>query len=88
VVKRERISPWPFIGMAGLACTFFLNAASGLVAPWWGVTLLLFKWLVLLMAGFRLWTPRPKAVLALPVVDFVLWIGVVTAGGLWWGWTA
>ena len=86
--KLTPISPWPFIGMAGMACMFFLNAASGLVAPWWGVTILLFKWLVLLRVAALWWTPRPKATMALPVVDFALWIAIVSAGGAWWGWTA
>lgn len=86
--KLEPTSPWPFIGMAGMACMFFLNGAVGLYAPWWGVTILLFKWLVLLLVAIRLWTPRPRAVVAPPVVDFVLWITIVWAGGAWWGWTA
>ena len=88
MVKREKISAWPFVGMAGMACTFFLNAASGLLAPWWGVTILLFKWLVLLMVAIRWWTPRPRATVALPVVDCILWLAILYAGEAWWGWTA
>lgn len=87
-MKRNATSPWPFVGMAGMACTFFLNAASGLFAPWWGVALLLFIWLVLLLIGFRWWTAHPVRVAVLPVVSTLLWFGVATAGGAWWGWTA
>ncbi len=74
--------------MGGMACTFFLNLMSLLLAPWWGVALLLFKWLVLLVVGFSWWSRRPKAVVALPVADIVLWLAIVSAGGAWWGWTA
>jgi hypothetical protein len=74
--------------MAGMACTFFLNAASGLLAPWYGVALLLVVWLALLLVGFRWWTPHPVRVAALPVVSLALWFGIVTAGDLVLHWTA
>jgi len=88
VPRLQPISPWPFIGMAGMACMFFLNAASGLeAAPWWGVALLLFKWLVLLWVAIRLWTPRPQLSMLPPLVDFLLWIAILLAGNAWFGWT-
>ena len=46
--------------MAGMACAFFLYAASGLVAPWWGVVLLLLVWLVLFVVACAWWTPHPR----------------------------
>lgn len=55
-----RASPWPFVGMAGMACAFFLYAASGLVAPWWAVALLLVVWVLLLVVACAWWTPRPR----------------------------
>lgn len=85
---NEKASPWPFIGMAGMACAFFLYAASGLVAPWWGVVGLLLLWLVLFVIAIRWWTPHPVRVAVLPVLTIGLWFAVVTAGGAWWGWTA
>ena len=38
---RPVVSPWPFVGMAGMAGTFFPYAASGLVAPPYGVAVLM-----------------------------------------------
>ena len=81
-------SPWQFVGMAGMACAFFLYAASGLVAPWWAVVLLLVLWLVLFVVACRWWTPHPRRVPLVAVVAVVLWFALVTAGGAWLGWTA
>lgn len=83
-----KISPWPFVGIGGMACTFFLNLVSGLVAPWWGVLLLLALWCALLVVGIRWWTPHPVRLAFLPLVSLVLWFGIVMAGDLWFGWTA
>ena len=42
MVNRNATSPWPFVGMSGMACAFFLYAASPVAGvPWWGTTLLL-----------------------------------------------
>ena len=75
--------------MAGMACVFFLYAASGLVAPWWAVVLLLVVWALLLRRGVppggRL---HPRWVPWMPVFAVVLWFVVVNAGGAWLGWTA
>jgi hypothetical protein len=84
----QTVSPWPFVGMAGMACTFFLNAASVLLAPWYGVALLLAIWFALLLVGFRWWTPHPVRLAFLPVVSLVVWFGLVMAGDIWLGWTA
>jgi hypothetical protein len=48
---QTKASPWPFVGMAGMACVFFLYAASWLFAPWWGVVLLLVVWALLLVVA-------------------------------------
>jgi hypothetical protein len=74
--------------MAGMACAFFLYAASGLVAPWWGVVALLLVWVVLLVVACVLWTPHPKRVPFVAVFALVFWFCAVTAGGAWLGWTA
>ncbi|GAB3763655.1 hypothetical protein FB382_001144 [Nocardioides ginsengisegetis] len=86
--NRNATSPWPFVGMAGMACAFFLYAASGLVAPWWAVVLLLAAWLVLLLVCAVWWTAHPRWVPWVPVFAVVLWFGLLTAGGAWLGWTA
>ena len=82
------VSPWPFVGMAGMACAFFLYAASGLVAPWWGVALLLLVWLALFVVACAWWTPHPGRLPALAVAAIAFWFVAVTAGGAWLGWTA
>ena len=74
--------------MAGMACAFFLYAASGLVAPWWAVVVLLLVWLVLLVVAARWWTPHPKRVPLVALAAMVFWFGAVTAGGAWLGWSA
>jgi hypothetical protein len=74
--------------MAGMAAAFFLYAASGLVAPWWGVVLLLLVWLVLFVVACRWWTPHPTRLPFLAVAAVVLWFAVVTAGAAWLDWTA
>lgn len=83
-----RASPWPFAGMAGMAATFFLYAASGLLAPVWAVVVLLLVWLALFVTACRWWTPRPKLVPVLPVVSLVVWFAAIMAGGVWLDWTA
>jgi hypothetical protein len=85
---RAKASPWPFIGMAGMAAAFFLYAASGLVAPWWGLTILLFVWLVLFVTACRWWTPHPGRLPLLAIAALVFWVLAVSAGGAWLGWTA
>lgn len=85
---RAEVSPWPFVGMAGMAGAFFLYAASGLLAPWWGVALLMVVWLALFVQACLWWTPHPRRVPLLPLVAVVLWFLVLTAGGAWLGWTA
>jgi hypothetical protein len=82
------VSPWPFVGMAGMACAFFLYAASGLLAPWWAVVVLLLVWVVLLLVATRWWTPHPQRVPFVAVFAVVLWFGAMNAGGAWLGWSA
>jgi hypothetical protein len=65
--------------MAGMAGAFFLYAASGLLAPWWVVGLLLVLWLVLFVIACSWFTPHPKRVVVVPVVAVVLWFGIVVA---------
>ena len=86
--RLQRASPWPFVGMIGMAAAFFLYAASGLVVPVWGLTVLIFVWLVLFVTACRWWTPHPKRLLVLPVVAVAVLFAVVAAGGAWLGWTA
>lgn len=88
IPQGDRASPWPFVGMTGMAATFFLYAVSGLVAPWWGVVVLMVVWVMLFVVACRWWTPHPKRMLLLPVLATVIWFAGLNAGGLWLGWTA
>lgn len=75
--RRDDVSVWPFVGMAGMACAFFLYAASAAFAPWWVVVLLLAVWAVLLVVACTWWTPHPRRVPAVAVVAVLVWAGVV-----------
>ena len=88
IPQRHRASPWPFVAMIGMAGCFFLYAVSGLLAPWYGVALLLAIWLVLFVVAMRWWTPHPARTLILPVIALVAWFGVLTAGEALFNWTA
>ena len=64
-------------------------AASGLLAPGWAVAVLAVWWLVLAVVLLVL-ALRRHVILALlvPVVALLTWVGAVSAGGAWLGWTA
>ncbi|WP_140404052.1 MULTISPECIES: hypothetical protein [unclassified Nocardioides] len=85
---RADVSPWPFVGMAGMACAFFLYAASGLLAPWWAVVGLLVVWVLLLVVALAWWSLHPRWVPGLAVAAVVFWFAVVTAGGTFLDWNA
>jgi prepilin signal peptidase PulO-like enzyme (type II secretory pathway) len=87
VVNRNATSPVPFVGMSGMACAFFLYAASPVAGvPWWGTTLLMVLWLVMLVIGCAWWTPHPKRLLVLPVFACALWFGVILGGAIVFDW--
>jgi hypothetical protein len=88
IPQRDKASPWPFLAMIGLAGCLFLYAVSGLLAPWYGVALLLAIWVVLFVVATRWWTPHPRRTLLLPLVGIVVWFAVLTLGEALFGWTA
>lgn len=77
-----------WLGLAGHLVMLVWYASSGLVAPLWAVGGLLVIWVVLLVLGLRLRTTRPPWMLAIPVVDVAVWVGVITAGERLLHWTA
>lgn len=83
---RPVVSPWPFVGMVGMAGMFFPYAASGRVAPAGGVAVLMLIWLVLLVVACRWWTRRPRLVPFVPVVALVVLFAVAWYGGAHLGW--
>ena len=87
-IRGRRISPWGFVGVAGMVAMFFPYAASGLVAPYWAVGVLLVVWLTLMVVTCRWFMPYPKRTLVMPVVAAAVWIGAISAGGAFLDWTA
>lgn len=85
---NEPVSPWPFVGMAGMAVMLFVYAASGLVVPGWSVAVLVAVWVLLFVVACRWWTRHPGWVPFVPVAALVVWLAGVSAGGAWLGWTA
>jgi hypothetical protein len=80
-------SPWPFVGMAGMACVFFLYAVSGPAgAPWWAAVLLMVLWAALLFVATAWWTLHPTWVPGIAVTAMVVWVLVMVAGGQLLGW--
>ena len=75
-----------------LACVLHLAAgffyiSSGLVAPLWGVLLLLAIWLVLAVYLARIRRTGPKTLLV-PVAAAAIWFLVLWIGQSLLGWTA
>ena len=88
MTRLQKASPWPFVGMIGIAAVLFLYGVSGLVAPWWGVLVLFLMWIGLFVLATRWWTRHPRWVAVLPLAALAIWFAVVSAGGAWLGWTA
>ena len=88
IPQRHQASPWPFVAMIGMAGCFFLYAASGLFAPWWGAVLLMLFWVVLFVVATRWWTPHPRRTMLLPLVAVVVWFAVLVLGGAVLDWNA
>lgn len=68
----------PFIGMAGMATTFFLYAWSAIVVrDVVSLVVLPLFWLLLLVLSTRWFTTHPYRVLALPLVAAVAWFAAM-----------
>ena len=85
---REPLSPWPFVGLVGLACVAFLIGATPVAvgAPWWAITLLALVWVAALLLAIGWFSTRPKAVAVLPVVVALLWVASVVGGARFLDW--
>jgi small-conductance mechanosensitive channel len=64
---RGEVSFTPWLGMILTVSSFFLYAASGLIAPWWAIVVMLASWLVLFILCCAWWSKHPKR---------LVWIGV------------
>ncbi len=50
---RGDVSFTPFLGMILIVSSFFLYAASGVVAPWWGVVVMISMYTSTHLPSFR-----------------------------------
>jgi hypothetical protein len=85
-VARQKVSPWGFVGMAGMACVLFLDFGTAGIAPWWVTLLFVLLWLVLLVVGASLFVPHPRWVPVLPVIAFLVWLPTILIGTGQLGW--
>ena len=85
---REPLSPWPFVGLIGLACVAFLIGATpvAVAAPWWAIAVLALVWVVALVVAIVWFTARPRSVALLPLGVVALWVVTVLGGAQWLGW--
>lgn len=84
--RRNDVSPWPFVGLVGMAACFFLYAASAPFTPWWAQALLLAFWLAATVRAVRWWTPHPVRVAWVPVVCVAVWFVAIWAGAAFLDW--
>ena len=88
-VRRSLTTRHALAGVALLVllalAPFFLSA--GLLAPGWAVVVLVGAWLALLVLGVVWFRRRPWWVLPLPVVAVLVWVGALSAGEAFLGWT-
>lgn len=88
----ERLSPaaiiFAFVGAGIHLVMGFFVAFSGLIAPPWGVAVLVAAWLGLTVWGLRRWRQGPRITMGLPLLMVAFWFLFLTFGDLVLGWTA
>lgn len=82
----EKASPWPFVGMIGMACVAFLIGASVLVTPWFVVLGLSLLWMVALLVALVWWSLHPTWLPWLPVGLTLVWAAAVVGGAAAFEW--
>ena len=75
----DKASPWPFVGMIGVACVGFLIGAGALLTPAYVVVTLSLLWIATLGLAIRWWTPHPRRLPWLPLGLAVVWFIAVLA---------
>jgi hypothetical protein len=80
--RRPNASPWPFVGIGALVCLGFVDGASILFLPWWGVAVLIVIWIGLLVQGVRWFTPRPRGTVVLAGAGVAAWLVAVLLAAL------
>jgi hypothetical protein len=76
------------IGVASHLVVGVLVAASGLVAPFWGVMVLMVVWLAAAVVTVMKWRERMFIPLLMAIGTAVFWIAFVSFGDAVLGWTA
>ncbi len=85
---RGEVSSTPWLGMILTVSSFFLYAASGLIAPWWAIAVMLASWLVLFILSCAWWSKHPKRLVWIGVLSYPLWFCMLVGGALAFGWKA
>ncbi|MDO9379026.1 MAG: hypothetical protein Q7T56_09255 [Nocardioidaceae bacterium] len=83
-LRLSRSGPW--IAVGGLVCLLWIDLASILFAPWWGVALMLLVWLVCAVLVLGWSRIHPARTAFVPLVGLLAWAGVVALGFGAWGW--
>ena len=74
----HRIQAW--IGVVGHLVLLAWYLLAVYVAPLWSVGLLVAVWVALCVPAVRLWRTRPGALMWLPFLDVLVWIGYAAIG--------
>lgn len=75
----ERVSPWPFVGLSVLACTFFLFGGSLIYMHWWIVLILYLFWLPMAVRASAGFATNPKIVFPISLASvgtYVIAVGL------------
>ncbi|GAA4568979.1 hypothetical protein [Planotetraspora kaengkrachanensis] len=81
----SRVASW--LGLVGHLGTLPFYLASGLVAPLWAIIVLLVAWAVLFGLAVRAVYRRSAWGLAVPFAATGIWLGGMSAGEAFLGWT-
>lgn len=84
---RGDVSFTPFLGMILIISSLFLYGASGVIAPWWGVVVMIGVWSVLFAICCASWSSRPKRLVWVGALSYPLWFVLVVGGALVFGWS-
>jgi hypothetical protein len=85
-LQLSRSGPW--IAAAGMLCLLWLCLASILLAPWWGVALMLLGWTLVGLLALGWARIHPVLCALTPLLGLAGWVALVWAGETWWGWSA
>ena len=91
MVSDERVrGKWAaWVGLfLHFAIAVFPYAATGLLAPLWGIAIVYLGWLALLFLAVKWWKETPYRVLLIPVLGLVWWFAWLNFGDFVLGWTA